>query len=96
MKCQTLFSGKNKIYVSSAELAGGVVKVKYMCMVNLEFLKVHTIYVIILDVFLCNCFLTLVMLNPDIPCLCKQCSSALFANQYVNLYQQSGSSNLIG
>ena len=58
MKCQTLFSGKNKIYVSSAELAGGVVKVKYMCMVNLEFLKVHTIYVIILDVFLCNCFLT--------------------------------------
>ena len=47
--------------------------------------------------------LTLVLLNPDIPCLCNQCSeeanwsgSALFAIQYVNLYQQPGSSNLIG
>ena len=44
--------------------------------------------------------LTLVLLNPDIPCLCKQCrsrsvgfwrsnwsGSALFVIQYVNLYQ---------
>ena len=44
--------------------------------------------------------LTLVLLNPDIHCLCKQCrfrsvalesGSALFAIQYVNLYQRSGS-----
>ena len=49
--------------------------------------------------------LTLVLLNPDMPCLCKQCrfrsvgffsGSALFAIQYWNLYQQSGSSNLNG
>ena len=53
--------------------------------------------------------LTLVLLNPDIPCLCKQCRSrsvgfwrsqliwtALFVILYVNLYQQPGSSNLIG
>ena len=53
--------------------------------------------------------LTLVKLNPDIPCLCKQCrsrsvgpeeanwsGSALFVIQYVNLYQQPWSSNLIG
>ena len=51
--------------------------------------------------------LTLVLLNPDIPWLCKQCrsrsveeanwsGSALFVIKYVNLYQQSGSSNLIG
>ena len=33
----------------------------------------------------------------DITCLSKQCrGSALFAIKYVNLYQQSGSSNLIG
>ena len=36
------------------------------------------------------CLLTLVLLNLDIHCLRKQCI------QYVNLYQQSGSSNLIG
>ena len=53
--------------------------------------------------------LTFVLLNPDIPCICKQLDpdqlaseeanwsgSALFAIQYVNLYQQSGLSNLIG
>ena len=49
--------------------------------------------------------LTLVLLNPDISCFCKQCrsrsvgfwfGSALFAFKYVNLYQQSGSSNLTG
>ena len=59
--------------------------------------------------------LTLVLLNPDIPFLCKQCrsrsgsaldqlasseanwsGSALFAINYVILYQQSGSSNLVG
>ena len=49
------------------------------------------------------------MLNLDIPCFCKQCKfrsvgfleanwseSALFVIQHVNLYQQSGSRNLIG
>ena len=53
--------------------------------------------------------LILVLLNPDIPCLCKQCrsrsvgfkeahwsGSALFAIHCMNLYQQSWSSNLIG
>ena len=52
--------------------------------------------------------LTLVLLNPDIPCLYKQyrsrsvgfeanwSASALFPIKYVNLYQQPGSSNLIG
>ena len=53
--------------------------------------------------------LTLVQLNPDMSCLCKQCisrsvgfwstnwsGSALFAIKYVNLHQVSGSSNLIG
>ena len=46
--------------------------------------------------------LTLVLLNPDMPCLCKPSEeanwseSALFVIKYVNLYQQSGSSNLIG
>ena len=45
--------------------------------------------------------LTLVLLNPDIPCLYKQCrsnwsGSALFVIRYVNLFQQIGSSNLIG
>ena len=45
--------------------------------------------------------------EPNMSCLCKQCrsrsveeanwsGSTLFAIQYVNLYQQSGSSNLIG
>ena len=49
-------------------------------------------------------FLTLALLNKDIPCLCKQCrseeanwsGSTLFVIKYVNLYQQPGSSNLIG
>ena len=53
--------------------------------------------------------LTLVLLNWDMPWLCKQCrsrsvgfleanwsGSALFVIQYVNLYQQSGLSNLTG
>ena len=53
--------------------------------------------------------LTLVQLNPDMPCLCKQCRSrsvGFWRNQLiciytichwnVNLYQQPGSSNLIG
>ena len=44
--------------------------------------------------------LTFVLLNQDIPCFCKQCRSrsgfALFVIQYVNLYPQSGLSNLIG
>ena len=47
--------------------------------------------------------LTLVLLNPDMSFLCKQCRSrsvgfwtALFAIKYVNLYQQSESNNLIG
>ena len=50
--------------------------------------------------------LTLVLLNLDMPCLCKQgrsrseeanwSESALFVIKYVNLYQQPGSSNLIG
>ena len=53
--------------------------------------------------------LTLVLLNPDIPCLANgvdpdQLASseanwsgfALFAIQYLNSYQQPGSSNLIG
>ena len=51
--------------------------------------------------------LTVVLLNPDMSCLCKQCrsrsvgeanwsGSALFVIQNVNLYQQPGSSNLIG
>ena len=53
--------------------------------------------------------LTLVLLNPDIPCLANSVNpdqlaseeanwsgSALFAIQFVNLYQQSGSSILIG
>ena len=49
--------------------------------------------------------LTFVLLNPDIPCLCKQCRSRSIgfwsrliwiAIQYVNLYQQLESSNLIG
>ena len=41
--------------------------------------------------------LILVLLSPNIPCLCKQWSgSALFAIKYVNLNEQSGSSNLTG
>ena len=44
--------------------------------------------------------LTLVLLNPDMSCLCKQCisrsGSALFAIKYVDLYQQPGSGNMIG
>ena len=49
--------------------------------------------------------LTLVLLNPDMHCFCKQCwsrsvgfwsGSALFAIKYVTLYQQAESSNLIG
>ena len=51
--------------------------------------------------------LALGLLNQDMPCLFKQyisrsvgfCNwsgSALFAIKYVNLYQQPGSSNLIG
>ena len=53
--------------------------------------------------------LTLVLLNPDIPVFANSVDpdqlaseeanwsgSALFAIKYVNLYQQSGSSNLIG
>ena len=47
--------------------------------------------------------LTLVFLNPNMSCLCKQCrseeanwsGSALFAIQYFSLYQQPGASNLI-
>ena len=53
--------------------------------------------------------ITLALLNLDMPCLCKQCRSrsvgffrsqliwsALFAIQYLNSYQQLGSSNLTG
>ena len=52
--------------------------------------------------------LTLVLLNQDLSCLCSVdpdqlaseeanwSGSALFAIKYVNLYQQSGSSNRIG
>ena len=50
--------------------------------------------------------LTLVLLKPDIPCLCKQCSSRsvlltdldlhCLSFSIVKLYQQSGLSNLIG
>ena len=53
--------------------------------------------------------ITLVLLIPDIPCLCKQCrsrsvgflrtnwsGSTLFVIENVNLYQEPGSSNLIG
>ena len=53
--------------------------------------------------------LTLVLLSPDIPAFANSVDSdqlaseeanwsgsALFAIQYVNLYKQSGSSNLIG
>ena len=50
--------------------------------------------------------LTIVLLNPDMSCLysvdpdqlasADWSVSALFAIKYVNLYQQSGSSNLIG
>ena len=49
--------------------------------------------------------LTLVLLSPDITCICKQCGSrsvgfwsgsALFVIQYVNSYQQTALSNLIG
>ena len=53
--------------------------------------------------------LTFVLLNLDMPCLYKQCrsrqlaseeanwsGSTLFVIQYVNLYQLSGLSNLIG
>ena len=53
--------------------------------------------------------LTLVLLNPDISCICKQCRSWSFgfwrsqmiwictvSIKYMNSYQQSGSSNLIG
>ena len=56
-----------------------------------------------------NPILTLVLLNPDIPCLCKQCRSKsvgfwrsqLFwictvVMKYLNLYEQLWSSNLIG
>ena len=32
----------------------------------------------------------------NIPCLSKQCRSALFVIKYVNFYQKRGSSNLIG
>ena len=41
--------------------------------------------------------LTLVLLDPDTPCSeeANWSGSTLFAIQYVNLYQQSGSSNLI-
>ena len=55
------------------------------------------------------CYNTLVLLNPDMSCLCKQCrsrsvgfleanwsGSTLFAIQYLNFYQQPGSSYLIG
>ena len=48
----------------------------------------------------------LVLLNPDIPCLCKQWRirsvgfwtnwSALFVMKYVHFYKQSGSNNLTG
>ena len=50
-------------------------------------------------------YLTFVLLNQDMPCLCKQyrsrseanwSGSALFVILYLNLYQQLGSSNLIG
>ena len=44
--------------------------------------------------------LTLVLLNPDMSCLCKQfisrSGSALFVIKFMNLYQQPGSSNVIG
>ena len=54
-------------------------------------------------------YLTLVLLNPDIPCFANSVDpdqlaseeanwsgSALFAIKYANLKQQSGSSNMIG
>ena len=65
-----------------------------------------------INCFLVQMLLTQVLLNPDMSCLCKQCrprsSVGFWRSQliwictiaikymYVNLYQQSGSSNLIG
>ena len=40
--------------------------------------------------------LTLVLLNLDIPCICKQCRSRSVVIKYMNFYQQHWSNNLIG
>ena len=58
---------------------------------------------------LCSTFNTLVLLNPDMSCFANSVApdqlaseeanwsgSALFVIKYMNLYQESGSSNLIG
>ena len=90
MKCWILFSGKNK---------------ENTCVINLlsadfahRVVKVKTGIIMFL-------VLTFVLLNPDMPCLCKQCrsrsvgqlsGSALFVIKFENLYQQPVLSNLIG
>ena len=57
------------------------------------------------SLFLCSCFLTLVLLNPDMLDFVNSVDpseeanwsgSALFIIQYLNLYQQPWSSNLTG
>ena len=71
-----------------------------LCFAQWYFYVWHCSYFSLEQVFFLIFSLTLVLLNPDIPCLGKQCrsrsGSSLFAIQYVNLYQQSGSSNLTG
>ena len=70
-------------------------------------MSTHNIY--FLDKIRRKVSLTLVLLNPDISCFANSVDpdqlaseeanwsgSALFAIKYANLYQQSGSSNLIG
>ena len=61
MKCQILFSGKNKknnIILSSVENAQRVVKVNIDKKVTFKYLNFLSV-------------LTLVLLNPDMPCHCK-------------------------
>ena len=74
-----------------------------------SFANLYSICSLLTDFSLLLQNLALVLLNPDIPCLWKQCRSrsvgfwisqliwsALFAIQYVKLYWKAGSRNLIG
>ena len=103
MEYQILFSWKNFTNLSSAELAQWVVKAEIQYVLKsclcCSISNVHTPAIADL--------LTLVLLNPDIPCFANSVDpdqlaeanwsgSALFAIKYANLLQQWGSSNLIG
>ena len=109
LKCQILFSGKNISKCCLLKILPRVQSIKGLCMQETKQEITRYSYLSCERSWKATkCIqgpLTLVLLNLDMPCLCKSVdlhhleakwsSYALFDIYYVNLYQQPGSDNLI-